>query len=63
MDNVLVTSRPMIRFYAGAPLLVHVNGAQHAIGTLCVIDDKPRAWSDADEDMLCLLYTSPSPRD
>ena len=52
MDNVLVTSRPMIRFYAGAPLLVHVNGAQHAIGTLCVIDDKPRAWSDADEDML-----------
>ena len=52
MNNVLVTSRPMIRFYAGAPLLVHVNGARHAIGTLCVIDVKPRAWSDADEDML-----------
>ncbi len=37
-NNPLVTGPPHIRFYAGQPLVV--NGA--AIGTFCIIDDKPR---------------------
>src|SRR5580693_4864027 len=41
-DNPLVTGAPNIRFYAGCPLQV---GAEN-LGTLCVIDDKPREFDD-----------------
>ncbi|MGC3992261.1 MAG: GAF domain-containing protein [Chthoniobacteraceae bacterium] len=41
--NPLVTSIPHIRFYAGAPL---IDSEGMAMGSLCVIDRKPRTFTD-----------------
>lgn len=44
-DNPLVLSDPHIRFYAGCPL-THISG--HKLGTLCIIDRRPRQLSAQD---------------
>ncbi len=38
-DNPLTTGDPHVVFYAGVPI---VDADQHAFGTLCVIDSRPR---------------------
>ena len=43
-DNSLVKGAPGIRFYAGAPLL---SGTGEALGSVCVIDNRPRELSEA----------------
>ncbi|MGD8909751.1 MAG: sensor domain-containing diguanylate cyclase [Chromatiales bacterium] len=48
-DNPLVTSDPYIRFYAGCPLRAH-NGQK--LGTLCIIDQKPRSFDKDDLESL-----------
>lgn len=44
-DNPLVTGDPNISFYAGFPL-TGPNG--HAVGTLCLLDQKPRVLDEED---------------
>lgn len=52
-ENPLVTGEPHIRFYAGHPLTLPDG---HKVGTLCLIDDKPRKFEQ--EDILKLKELS-----
>ncbi len=66
-DNPMVTGGPRVRFYAGAPL--RVSGGL-CVGTLCVLDTRPRILSDQEigllRDMAALvekeLAPQPAPR-
>ena len=48
-DNPLVKGDPNIRFYAGVPL---TDDEGYNIGTLCLIDRKPRILTDKERDSL-----------
>jgi GAF domain-containing protein len=50
--NPLVTSAPFIRFYAGAPL---VYEEEVRLGSLCLIDQKPRSFSRGERAELAML--------
>ena len=52
VDNPLVLNEPFVRFYAGMPLL---SPEGFAIGTLCVMDRKPRHLDDKQIDALGML--------
>lgn len=51
-DNPLVTGDPNIVFYAGIPLMTNDG---HGLGTLCVIDNKPRQLTPSQLEMLGAL--------
>ena len=50
--NPLVVGDPKIRFYAGAPLVAS-DGSK--LGTLCVIDRRPRTFDPNQQEMLAQL--------
>lgn len=54
-DNPLVTGAPDIRFYAGFP--ISADGI-NTLGTLCVIDRKPRVLTQKQAQQLRLLGTA-----
>jgi GAF domain-containing protein len=48
-DNPLVLGGPRIRFYAGYPLTLDDGSC---IGTLCLLDARPRTFEDSDLEQL-----------
>ncbi len=48
-DNPLVTGEPGMRFYAGCPI---TSPSGHKLGTLCVIDRRPREFDPEDVETL-----------
>jgi diguanylate cyclase (GGDEF)-like protein len=52
--NPLVANAPHFRFYAGAAIL---DSDHHALGTIAVIDTKPRRFSDSQRHTLADLST------
>ena len=48
-DNPYVLNPPFVRFYAGIPLQTKDS---HGIGTLCIVDTKPREFPDSDVAIL-----------
>lgn len=51
-NNPFVLDGPNIRFYAGVPVR---EPSGFKIGTLCIIDDRPRQFSEKDLDVLRIL--------
>ncbi len=51
-DNPYVTNDPKIRFYAGMPLVVNTG---HKLGTLCVLDQKPKTLNEKQLQELRIL--------
>ncbi|CRM19573.1 Blue-light-activated protein [Pseudomonas sp. 35 E 8] len=51
-NSALVLGPPHIRFYAGAPI---IDDTGHALGTVCVIDTKPRTLTEQQRTALLAL--------
>ena len=52
-DNPLVVGAPGIRSYLGIPIFGGLG--QSPIGTVCIIDRSPRAWTEAQETQLARM--------
>jgi GAF domain-containing protein len=48
-SNPFVLTEPFFRFYAGVPVLID---QRHAIGSLCIVDHRPRTLDEAQKGML-----------
>jgi len=52
INNPIVAGTPCVRFYAGAPLITY---DRHSVGSLCIIDVKPKILSVEQKHLLKML--------
>ena len=52
-QNPLITELPHLRFYAGAPIIMHEDGKTYRLGSLCLMDIQPHHdFTDKDARIL-----------
>ena len=52
-QNPLVTESPYLRFYAGAPIIMHEDGKTYRLGSLCLMDRQAHHnFTDKDAEIL-----------
>ena len=52
-QNPLITESPHLRFYAGAPIIMHEDGKTYRLGSLCLMDIQPHHdFTDKDAKIL-----------
>ena len=52
-QNPLITESPHLRFYAGAPIIMHEDGKTYRLGSLCLMDIQPHHdFTDKDARIL-----------
>lgn len=52
-QNPVVTEAPYLRFYAGAPIIMHEDGKTYRLGSLCLMDMQAHHdFTDKDADIL-----------
>ncbi|MBG0815246.1 GAF domain-containing sensor histidine kinase [Planomonospora sp. ID82291] len=54
-ENAVAQGEPYLRYYAGVPL---VSGRGHALGTVCVVDHRPRLLTSEQRETLQILAES-----
>ncbi|MCG3879151.1 response regulator [Psychrobacter sp. Ps6] len=52
-QNPMVVNAPYLRFYVGAPIILHEDNKTYRLGTLCLMDTKPNhSFSDQQKEIL-----------
>lgn len=55
-NNPLVTQEPHLRFYAGAPIILHEEDKSYRLGSLCLFNTKPNHKFDHDQVRLLVQF-------
>ncbi len=56
VDNPLVTEKPCLRFYAGAPIILKEDNKTYHLGSLCLFDTQPNHEFDEDKARLLIQF-------
>jgi len=55
-QSPMVTESPYLRFYVGAPILLHEDNKNYRLGTLCLMDIKPNHNFDAQQEQILAQF-------